>query len=214
MADSIAEQSTVYVVDDDPSVRKALERLLRSVGYRVGCFSSALDFLDRAPFPGPCCLVLDVNMPGLDGFQLQERLATHEQGLEIIFITGFGTIPGSVKALKAGARDFLQKPFDDGEILSAVAQALAISQNKIKEKTKLNQLRQRFTNLTPREKDVLIRVVSGKLNKQIAAELGVVEKTIKVHRAHVMEKMGVTTLADLVRVAGKLQAYLDQGPPE
>jgi FixJ family two-component response regulator len=197
--------STIYLVDDDASVRRALARLIRSSGYQVESFASAREFLEKGlRRDGPACLVLDVRMPGLSGIDLQGELLKTKTILPIVFITGRGDIPTSVKAMKAGAVDFLPKPVKDKELLMAIEQALARAAQERSERDELEELRSRAESLTPRELEVMALVVSGKLNKQIASELGTVEKTIKVHRARVMEKMSVDSLAELVRLAEKL----------
>jgi FixJ family two-component response regulator len=196
---------TIYLVDDDASVRRALTRLIRSSGYQVESFASAREFLEKGLLrDGPACLVLDIRMPGLSGIDLQGELLKTETILPIVFITGRGDIPTSVKAMKAGAVDFLPKPVKDKELLMAIEQALARAAREHSERDELEELRRRAETLTPRELEVMALVVSGKLNKQIAFELGTVEKTIKVHRARVMEKMGAASLAELVRRAEKL----------
>jgi FixJ family two-component response regulator len=192
------------VVDDDPSVREALERLLRSADYGAKTFASASEFLDFSGPDAPGCLVLDIRMPELSGLELQDRLAEKGVSLPIVFITGYGTVPESVKALKAGAVDFLQKPFEDGELLDAVSRGIKKHRRLRQEQNEMNALHTRLDTLTPREREVFALVVSGMLNKQIAFDLGTVEKTIKVHRARVKEKMGAQSLADLVRFAEKL----------
>ena len=194
---------TVFLVDDDVSVRKALARLIRSAGYDVQAFASAQEFLDHANFKnqGPACLVLDVRMPGLSGIDLQHELQDRNTLLPIIFITGHGDIPMSVKAMKEGAVDFLPKPVKEKELLRAIDQALARADQEQAERMELEDIQRRLERLTQREREVMTLVVRGFLNKQIASELGTVEKTIKVHRAHVMEKMEVDSLAELVRVA-------------
>ena len=194
----------VYVVDDDPSVREALERLLRSADYGAKTFASASEFLDFSGPDAPGCLVLDIRMPELSGLELQDRLAEKGVSLPIVFLTGYGTVPESVKALKAGAVDFLQKPFEDGELLDAVSRGIKKHRRLRQEQNEMNALHTRLDTLTPREREVFALVVSGMLNKQIALALGTVEKTIKVHRARVREKIGAQSLADLVRFAEKL----------
>jgi FixJ family two-component response regulator len=194
----------VYVVDDDPSVGKALERLLRSAGHDVRTFTSALEFLDGRERETPACLVLDLNMPGLNGLELQEYLADTEISLPIVFITGYGTVPESVKAMKAGAVDFLQKPFSEEDFLEAISRAIETDRRARQDQERLKQLRERMKTLTPREYEVFRLVVTGMLNKQIAFQLATVEKTVKVHRARVMAKMGAQSVADLVRFADKL----------
>ena len=193
---------TVFLVDDDPSVRRALTRLIKAAGHRVEAFASAREFLDRNPdADSPACLVLDVRMPGLTGLDLQRELQGSNGALPIVFITGHGDIPMSVKAMKAGAVDFLSKPVHDADLLRAIKQALARAVNDRAERDELEEIQSRVEKLTPREREVMALVVRGLLNKQIAFELGTVEKTIKVHRARVMEKMQVKSLAELVRIA-------------
>jgi FixJ family two-component response regulator len=196
---------TVFVVDDDPSVRKGLARLLKSAGYAVESFASAREFLDRASHDeGAGCVVLDVRMPGLSGLELQRELKALTPPISIIFITGYGDISVSVRAMKDGATDFLAKPIHDQDLLRAVQQALTRNSQDRTRYAELSELQQRADTLTPREREVMALVVRGRLNKQVAGELGTVEKTIKVHRARVMEKMNVTSLADLVVAAEKL----------
>lgn len=194
----------VFVIDDDDSVRKSLQRLLRASGYTTNAFASAEDFQRSRPGPGPCCAIVDVKLPGLNGLELQQALARGDEKLPIIFITGHGDIPMSVKAMKAGAVDFLPKPFSADELLGAVRHALENSVSDASDHAKLVEVRSRYARLTPRERDVMERVVAGKLNKQIAAELGSGEKAVKVHRARVMQKMQARSLADLVRMASRL----------
>lgn len=198
------EKPLVYVVDDDPSVLRSVERLLRSEGYDLETFTSAQEFLDFQHPDTPSCLILDVKMPGLSGLELQERLTDKEISLPIIFITGHGTVPASVKAMKAGAVDFLLKPFSPTDLLETIAKALEKDRQAKQYERELKQLRERSKTLTPREYEVFGLVVSGMLNKQIAFDLGTTEKTIKVHRARIIEKMGAKSLADLVRFAEKL----------
>jgi FixJ family two-component response regulator len=199
--------SKVFLVDDDDSVLRALGRLIKSAGYEVQTFVSARAFLDSGDFQkGPACLVLDVRMPGLNGLDLQRELQAARATLPIIFITGYGDIPTTVRAMKAGAVDFLPKPLKDTVLLRAIEQALARAARDQAERLDLEALSHRRDTLTPREREVMALVVRGLLNKQIAFELGTVEKTIKVHRARVMQKMGVDSLAELVRVADKIAA--------
>jgi len=197
---------TVYLVDDDASVRKALTRLIKSAGYDVQMFASADDFLDcwRKTNDGPACLVLDVRMPGLSGLDLQHELLAANSLLPIIFITGHGSIPMSVMAMKEGAVDFLPKPVMDQDLLKAVDQALARADHEFSQRQDLNDLRRRLQTLTAREREVMFLVVKGLLNKQIAFQLGTVEKTVKVHRGRVMEKMEAQSLADLVRISERI----------
>jgi FixJ family two-component response regulator len=194
---------TVFVVDDDTSVRTALKRLIQSVGFQVETFDSAQAFLEHGSHDGPACLILDVRMPEMSGIELQQQLTRVGLGMPIVFITGHGNIPMSVKAMKAGALDFIEKPFEDQKLIDAIN--LAIKKNKKfrTEQAEINDLQRRVDSLTPREHEVFILVVSGMLNKQIAFDLGMSEKTVKVHRARVMDKMKAKSLADLVRMAEK-----------
>jgi FixJ family two-component response regulator len=191
----------VFVVDDDPFVRKSLGRLLKANGYRAETFASAWEFLRRDAYPGPGCLVLDVQLPDLNGLELQQRLAGTADSLPIIFISGHGDIPISVRAMKNGALDFLPKPFTTQDLLRIIGEALERSRREQKDHLEISIIQKRLAQLTPREYEVLCRVVAGKLNKQIAAELGVGEKTVKVHRGRVMEKMDVDSVAELVRLS-------------
>lgn len=198
------DRCMVYVVDDDPSVLKALQRLLSAMGYETMAFRSAIDFLNFHHPHVPSCLILDVKMPELSGLELQERLAATEVGFPIIFITGHATVPISVQAMKAGAVDFLQKPFLDKDLLEVVAGAIASDRQAKQEQAEVRELQERLKRLTPRENEVFRLVITGMLNKQVAYDLGTSEKTIKVHRARIMEKLEADSLADLVHFAHKL----------
>jgi FixJ family two-component response regulator len=191
----------VFVVDDNPSVRKSLSRLLAAAGYTVEAFASAREFLTRVPSEGPCCLVLDVRMPGLTGIELQAALAAAGRRMSIVFLTGHVDVPMSVKAMKGGAVDLLTKPIDREALLAAIVRAVAKDTEDRSEEIRIAEIRQRVKTLTVRETQVFALVVTGMLNKQIAFDLGVVEKTIKVHRARVMEKMRAGSVAELVRLA-------------
>ena len=192
------------MVDDDPSVLRALARLLSSAGLEARGFPSPAAFLQAHDPATPGCLLLDLALPGLDGLEVQQVLATADCTRPIIFITGRGDIPATVRAMKGGAVDFLTKPVNDRDLLAAVQNAIEIDRLARLAQVEMDAMRQRFASLTPREREVLVHVVAGRLNKQIAADLGTVEKTIKVHRARIMEKMAVRSLADLVRVAERL----------
>jgi FixJ family two-component response regulator len=199
-----AVDATVFIVDDDFEVLKALSRVLRSAGLRTGTFSSPDDFLRQYDPAAPGCLLLDVSMPGVDGLELQTRLVDAGRPLPIVFLTGRGDVPTSVRAMRAGALNFLSKPVREDELLDAVREAMERDRVARCAQAENAAERERLVTLTAREREVLAHVCAGRLNKQIADDLGVVEKTIKVHRAHVMEKMGVRSLADLVRVAERL----------
>jgi FixJ family two-component response regulator len=194
---------TVFIVDDDPGVLKALSRLLRARGYDIRPFASPQDFLARHDATVPGCAVLDVAMPALYGLALQQALSAGGSHRPVIFITGKGDIPTSVRAMKAGAIDFLTKPVSDEDLLAAIARAEEQDAKSRHVQAELASIQKRITALTPREREVLVHVVAGRLNKQIAGDLGTVEKTIKVHRSRMMEKLGVRTVADLVRLAEK-----------
>lgn len=198
------KQPTVFIVDDDPSFRDSLQFLLGAAGLEARIFSSARDFLDDADPEAPGCLLLDVRMPGMSGLDLQKELAHAEIFLPIIFITGHGTVPMSVRAMKAGAVDFLQKPFDEPDLLNAIHQAVEQDRQARMERDELREIQKRINSLTAREVEVFTLVVSGMLNKQVAYRLGTTERTIKAHRSRIMEKMEADSLTDLVRHAEKL----------
>jgi FixJ family two-component response regulator len=197
-------EAVVFVVDDDSSVREAITSLVKSVGMRVENFETAQDFLQRKHLDAPGCVVLDVRLPGMSGLDLQRELAEHDIKFPIIFITGHGDIPMSVRAMKAGALEFLTKPFRDQDLLDAIQQALERDRAARQERTGIAQLREHFDQLTHREKEVMAMVVAGLLNKQIAAELEISEITVKIHRGQVMRKMGAGSLAELVRMTERL----------
>ena len=195
---------TVFVVDDDASIREALAGLIRSVGLRVEVFAACQDFLSR-PLPDvPSCLILDVRLPGLSGLDLQRQLSESGNRIPVIFMTGHGNIPMSVRAMKAGAVEFLTKPFRDKDLLDAIQMAIERDRKRRLEDQEVSDLQQRFALLTPREQEVMGWVISGKLNKQIAGEIGTSEITVKVHRGNVMRKMGADSVADLVRMAARI----------
>jgi RNA polymerase sigma factor (sigma-70 family) len=195
---------TVYVVDDDASVRKSFGRLLRLAGYQVEAFASADEFLAHPLSIEPGCLLLDLKMPGRNGLELQEALVAARKSIPIIFVTGHGDIAASVRAMKGGAVDFLTKPYSAEDLLEAVERAMTKDKRDRRERAQLTELESRARALTPREAEVLRLVVRGLLNKQVADELGISEKTVKVHRARVMHKMRADSMADLVRMAGRL----------
>ena len=194
----------VFIVDDDASVREALGRLMRSAGLRVEAFASAEAFLNRARTDAPSCLVLDVQLPDLSGLDLQRRMVDANNEMPIVFITGHGDIPTTVRAMKAGAIEFLTKPLLEGDVLESIRQAIARDRVVRDHNAETAYLRARRASLTPREEEIMEWVVSGLLNKQIAGELGISEETVKVHRGHVMRKMGAGSLADLVRMSERL----------
>ncbi len=195
------ESPCVSVVDDDPSVRRSLRRLIESVGLGVETYATAQEFLEKHQRSRSGCLVLDVRMPGLGGLELQERLASDNLQIPIIFITGHGDVPMTARAMKAGAVDFIQKPFNEQDLLDAISRALDTDAQQRKTRAEQDHVMSLVDTLTPREREVMMLVVTGKLNKEIAAQLGITEKTIKVHRARVMEKMQANSLAELVLLA-------------
>lgn len=194
----------VFIVDDDVSVRESLELLIQNEGWKPETFSSAQDFLDRPRALVPSCLVLDISLPGVDGLELQKRIAVERIEMPIIFITGHGDVPKTVQAMKAGAVEFLTKPFNDEMLLGAVRQALEQSRLAVLHDSEIKELQRRYSSLTPRERQVMALVVSGLLNKQVGGELGISEITVKAHRGQIMHKMQANSLADLVRMAAKL----------
>jgi len=194
----------IAIVDDDPSAREGLSSLIRSSGLQVETFASAQEFLARPGWQTPSCLVLDLQLPGLSGLDLQKRMAEVGLGIPIVFLTGHGNIPASVQAMKAGAVEFLTKPFDDEELLRAIQEAIERDRRTRQELANTLELRSRYESLTAREKEIMQQVVSGRLNKQIAAELTITEFTVKIHRGRVMRKMDADSLPDLVRMAENL----------
>jgi FixJ family two-component response regulator len=195
-----APTALVFLIDDDASVRKGVSRLLRSAGYKCETFASANEFLNREAHPGPACLIVDVRMPGLNGMELQDLLAQRRREEQLIFITGHGDISMCSQAMKAGAVDFLPKPFGDVQLLECVARALTRSAEQRRRSAEKFEAKQLLDSLTPREFEVMQLVVVGLLNKQIAGELAIAEKTVKVHRGRVMQKLGLTSVAELVRL--------------
>ena len=198
-------KAAIFIVDDDESVRTGLKRLLKSAGYSAETFATATDFLEyNNKYEGPACLILDIKMPGKSGLDLQEELAQGEQSIPIVFITGHGDIPTSVKAMKKGAVDFLSKPFEDEDLFNAITSALKTDSKMRAAISERKNILQQFDFLTPREYEIMTFIISGILNKQIAAALDITEKTVKVHRAKVFAKVGVVSLAELVRLAEKV----------
>lgn len=210
---TIGPAPRVFVVDDDPSVRKSLVRLIEASGYAAEAFASAREFLARAPGAGPSCLVLDVRMPGITGLDLQRTLATALHRIPIVFMTGYGDVKTSVTAMRAGAVDFLTKPFDAKSLLEAIHRALRQDERTRDDESRTADVLGRVKLLTPRETEVFTLVVTGMLNKQIAGHLGIAEKTVKVHRARVMEKMRAGSVAELVRLADRAGVIVPGSPP-
>jgi FixJ family two-component response regulator len=202
MSDSPA---VVFVVDDDISVRESLELLIRAAGWQVEVFNSAQAFLARPRSFAPSCLILDVNLPDLNGLDLQKRVASERTDMPIIFITGYGDVPMTVQAMKGGAVEFLTKPFGDEVLLSAIRHAIDLSRNALADEQEMRMLRDRYSCLSRREREVMALVVAGKLNKQVGFELGISEITVKAHRGRVMEKMEASSLAHLVTMAARLR---------
>ena len=204
MRASTESDAIIAIVDDDASAREGLQSLIRSAGWRVQTFVSAQDFLARRGAETPSCLILDLQLPGLSGLDLQERMAEVGLAIPIVFLTGHGDIPASVQAMKAGAVEFLTKPLDEQKLLQAIQEAIERDRRTRQQHAEMRELRERYESLTAREQQVMQEVVSGRLNKQIGAELNITEFTVKIHRGHVMRKMRADSLADLVRMAESL----------
>jgi len=203
-------EAIVAIVDDDPSVQRGLQRLIRSAGWKATTFASAQEFLARSRTESPNCVLLDLQMPGLSGLDLQKRMAEVGMEIPIVFLTGHGDIPASVRAMKAGAVQFLTKPVDEQELLPAIEEAVERDQRTRQQHVEMGELRGRYESLTAREQEVMQQVISGMLNKQIAAELKITEDTVKFHRGHIMQKMRADSLADLVRMAKNLAIPSDR----
>lgn len=206
-------QEVIAIIDDDVSARRGLERLVRSMGWKAETFASAQEFLDRPHAEAPSCLVLDLQLPGLSGLDLQKRMAEAGLFTPIVFLTGHGSIPASVQAMKAGAIEFLTKPVDEQDLFKAIEEAIERDRRTRQRHADMRDLRQRYESLTAREQEVMRQVVAGLLNKQIAAELSITEDTVKFHRGHIMRKMRAASLADLVRMTESLGIAPNQ-PPE
>ena len=204
-------EPTVFIVDDDPSVRRSIERLVRSMGFAVQTFASAKEFTDHVRLDGPACLVLDVHLPDLSGLDLQRELARSGLQIPIIFITGRGTIPMSVRAMKEGAVEFLTKPTRSRDLLVAIQAAIERDRASRGARLEVDALRERYARLTEREQEVMALMITGRLNKQIAGALATTERTVKFHRAHIMRKMEADSVAELVRIAGQLGLVLEKG---
>lgn len=197
-------KATIYIVEDDASFRKSMERLISASGYVASAFESAEHFLSQVAIRHPACLLLDIQLPDIDGLRLQQLLVENGIHLPIIFMTGHGTIPMSVQAMKNGAVDFLPKPFDAKDLLGAIADAIKRDTDRVQETSEKSEIKTLMDTLTPREKEVLRWLISGRLNKQIACALGITERTVKAHRSQIMKKSGVSSIAELVRLAEKV----------
>jgi FixJ family two-component response regulator len=208
-----ADEATVYIIDDEEDVRDALERLLRSAGLASSSFASAAEFLELAPVTGPACILLDVNMPGFTGPELHTLMQRRGAGVPVVYLTGRSSIAVGVQAMKQGAVDFLEKPIDDAALLGAVNKALDLHRLSLRDRDRTEELTARRARLSAREHEVMQHVVAGRLNKQIASELGIAEKTVKVHRGRVMSKMQARSLAELVHLCDELAAGSPQRQP-
>ena len=205
-------EAVIAIVDDDPSARRGLQRLIRSAGWKVETFASAEEFLARPRAESPNCVLLDLQLPDLSGLDLQKRMAEIGLDIPIVFLTGHGNIPASVQAMKAGAIEFLTKPADEQELLRAIQEAVERCRRMWQQRVEMSELRNRYESLTARQQEVMQQVISGMLNKRIAAELNITEDTVKFHRGHIMRKMRADSLADLVRMAKNLAIPSDKRP--